>query len=86
MRARERAPLIESPTKVMCVDYFQYPYPFGKYDQIYVPEYNSGAMENVGAVTFNERELFRDPPTGKHTRDPRVESAGVHKEQCCKRV
>lgn len=29
-------------------------YPFNKYDQIFVPEYNSGAMENVGAVTFNE--------------------------------
>ncbi|UOE45306.1 aminopeptidase N [Agromyces larvae] len=34
-------------------------YPFGKYDQIFVPEYNWGAMENVGAVTFNEGYLFR---------------------------
>ena len=38
-------------------------YPFGKYDQIFVPEFNSGAMENVGAVTFNEGMVFRDPPT-----------------------
>ena len=38
-------------------------YPFGKYDQIFVPEFNSGAMENVGAVTFNECMVFRDPPT-----------------------
>lgn len=45
------------------VDYFEQPYPFGKYDQIFVPEYNSGAMENVGAVTFNESQVFRDPPT-----------------------
>jgi len=44
-------------------DYFQQPYPFGKYDQIFVPEFNSGAMENVGAVTFNEAQVFRDPPT-----------------------
>jgi len=44
-------------------DYFGQPYPFGKYDQIFVPEYNSGAMENVGAVTFNESQVFRDPPT-----------------------
>ena len=28
-----------------------------------MPEYNSGAMENVGAVTYNEAYLFRDPPT-----------------------
>ena len=33
---------------------FGVPYPYGKYDQIFVPEYNWGAMENVGAVTFNE--------------------------------
>ncbi|HVM31306.1 MAG TPA: aminopeptidase N [Candidatus Limnocylindrales bacterium] len=44
-------------------DLFDQPYPFAKYDQIFVPEYNSGAMENVGAVTYNEAYLFRDPPT-----------------------
>lgn len=38
---------------------FDVPYPYGKYDQIFVPEYNWGAMENVGAVTFNESYLFR---------------------------
>ncbi|KRE30252.1 aminopeptidase N [Agromyces sp. Soil535] len=38
---------------------FGAPYPYGKYDQIFVPEYNWGAMENVGAVTFNESYLFR---------------------------
>lgn len=38
---------------------FGVPYPYGKYDQIFVPEYNWGAMENVGAVTFNEGYLFR---------------------------
>ncbi len=38
---------------------FSYPYPFEKYDQLYVPEFNSGAMENAGAVTFNEQYLFR---------------------------
>ncbi|PWC03998.1 aminopeptidase N [Agromyces badenianii] len=38
---------------------FGVPYPYGKYDQIFVPEYNWGAMENVGAVTFNESYLFR---------------------------
>ena len=30
------------------------PYPFGKYDQVFVPEFNFGAMENPGVVTFRE--------------------------------
>ena len=42
---------------------FEQPYPFAKYDQVFVPEYNSGAMENVGCVTYNEAYLFRDPAT-----------------------
>lgn len=40
------------------------PYPWGsKYDQIFVPEYNLGAMENPGLVTFTEAYLFRSPAT-----------------------
>ena len=31
---------------------FDMPYPFGKYDQLFVPEYNAGAMENAGCVTL----------------------------------
>jgi aminopeptidase N len=42
---------------------FDYPYPFGKYDQLFVPEFNSGAMENLGCVTFNEEFLFRSKVT-----------------------
>jgi aminopeptidase N len=38
---------------------FDYPYPFGKYDQLFVPEYNMGAMENAGAVTFRDEYLPR---------------------------
>ena len=39
-------------------------YPWGpKYDQIFVPEYNLGAMENPGLVTFTESYLFRSPAT-----------------------
>jgi aminopeptidase N len=49
-------------------DFFDFPYPFGKYDQIFVPEFNSGAMENVGAVTHNEFMVFRDPPTDSQRR------------------
>ncbi|KAL4479608.1 hypothetical protein ABPG72_004204 [Tetrahymena utriculariae] len=40
--------------------FFQYKYPFTKYDQIFCPEFNSGAMENVGAVTFNDKFLFQE--------------------------
>jgi aminopeptidase N len=38
---------------------FDYAFPFTKYDQIFTPEYNMGAMENAGAVTFNEKYVFR---------------------------
>ncbi|OKA12329.1 aminopeptidase N [Rhodococcus erythropolis] len=44
-------------------EYFDYPYPFGKYDQIFVPEYNLGAMENPGLVTFTEAYVFRGSAT-----------------------
>ncbi|MGW2544052.1 aminopeptidase N, partial [Kitasatospora sp. NPDC001574] len=42
---------------------FDYPYPFGKYDQAFVPEYNIGAMENPGCVTFREEFVFRSRVT-----------------------
>ncbi|WP_345263920.1 aminopeptidase N [Nocardioides nanhaiensis] len=38
---------------------FDYPYPFEKYDQLYVPEYNMGAMENAGCVTLRDEYLPR---------------------------
>ncbi|MDL5350247.1 aminopeptidase N [Microbacterium sp. zg-YB36] len=44
-------------------DAFDYPYPWGKYDQIFVPEYNLGAMENPGLVTFSEGFVFRGAAT-----------------------
>jgi len=44
-------------------DAFEYPYPWGKYDQIFVPEYNIGAMENPGLVTFTESYIFRGAST-----------------------
>ncbi|MBD8466612.1 aminopeptidase N [Plantibacter sp. CFBP 8798] len=42
---------------------FAYPYPFEKYDQLFVPEFNAGAMENAGAVTFTETYVFRSKVT-----------------------
>jgi aminopeptidase N len=38
-------------------------YPFGKYDQAFVPELNFGAMENPGCVTFRDEFLFRSAVT-----------------------
>lgn len=42
---------------------FGAPYPFSKYDQLFVPEFNAGAMENAGAVTFLESYVFRSKVT-----------------------
>ncbi|MFW0168974.1 aminopeptidase N [Rothia sp. P4278] len=42
---------------------FKTPYPFEKYDQLFVPEFNAGAMENAGAVTFLESYIFRSKVT-----------------------
>ena len=44
-------------------DRYDIPYPFTKYDQIFVPEYNAGAMENAGCVTFRDQYIFRTRPT-----------------------
>ncbi|ALE92106.1 aminopeptidase [Arthrobacter alpinus] len=44
-------------------DLFDYPYPFGKYDQAFVPEYNLGAMENPGLVTFTEHYIHTSRAT-----------------------
>ncbi|GER22059.1 aminopeptidase N [Zafaria cholistanensis] len=44
-------------------DLFGYPYPWGKYDQAFVPEYNLGAMENPGLVTFTESYVFTSRAT-----------------------
>ncbi|UCM88089.1 aminopeptidase N [Streptomyces marincola] len=44
-------------------EHFDYPYPFGTYDQAFVPEYNIGAMENPGLVTFREEYVFRGRTT-----------------------
>lgn len=50
---------------------FDFPYPFTKYDQLWVPDFNAGAMENAGAVTFTENYIFRSAVTDA-TRERRV--------------
>jgi aminopeptidase N len=54
-------------------EYFEQPYPFVKYDQLVVPDFNSGAMENLGAVTFNETFVSR----GVKTRVERIRHGNV---------
>ena len=48
-------------------------YPFSKYDQLFVPEYKSGAMENAGCVTFVEAYVFRSRVTDAY-RESRAET------------
>jgi aminopeptidase N len=48
---------------------FGYPYPYAKYDQVIVPDFNAGAMENAAAVTFSERMVHRTKPTTDERRD-----------------
>ncbi len=50
---------------------FGRPYPFTKYDQLFVPEFNAGAMENAGCVTFFEDYVFRSKVT-QAARDARA--------------
>ncbi len=45
-------------------EFFGYPYPYAKYDQILLADFNAGAMENIGAVTFNDAtHIFRGVTT-----------------------
>ncbi len=50
-----------------CLDFyteeFGFEYPFDEYDQVFVPEFNAGAMENPGCVTFHEMYIFRSRAT-----------------------
>jgi aminopeptidase N len=48
---------------------FAYPYPYSKFDEVIVPDFNAGAMENVAAITFSERFIHRSSPTLDERRD-----------------
>ena len=54
-------------------DTFGVRYPFGKYDQLFVPEFKAGAMENAGCVTFVEAYVFRSRVTDSN-RESRAET------------
>ena len=69
---------IDPPGLRLLLGPFDQPYPFAKYDQLFVPEFNAGAMENVGAVTFHDglpvpRPAHRDAaPDAGRGRPPRA--------------
>jgi alanyl aminopeptidase len=52
---------ISPPLLQALEDYFDMPYPYAKLDQLAVPEFNFGAMENVGLITYRDTALLRDP-------------------------
>ena len=71
-RVARAAPARRRPSSMLettraCFDYyhrlFGIRYPFGEYHQVFVPEFNAGAMENPGCVTFRDTMVFRGAAT-----------------------
>jgi aminopeptidase N len=58
-RDRAELELVTKQGLAFFEDAFGFPYPFEKFDQLYVPEYNMAGMENAGAVTIRDEYLFR---------------------------
>ncbi len=59
-------------------DYFGIPYPYAKLDQIAVPEYVYGAMENAGLITYTDRLLLMDPEKPSFTTRRRLANVMAH--------
>ncbi|MFL5274612.1 MAG: M1 family metallopeptidase [Anaeromyxobacteraceae bacterium] len=59
-------------------DYFGLPYGFGKLDQVGVPDFEAGAMENAGLITFREAALLLDPATASLGVKKRVSEVVTH--------
>jgi puromycin-sensitive aminopeptidase len=59
-------------------DYFGVPYAFGKVDQVGLPEFEAGAMENAGLITYREVALLLDPATASLAQKKRVAEVVTH--------
>ena len=59
-------------------EYFGIPYPYAKLDQIAVPEYVYGAMENAGLITYTDRLLLMDPEKPAFTTRRRLANVMAH--------
>ncbi len=76
--AAARSPPTSTPTPTIldvtraCFDRyhekFDEPYPFDSYDQAFVPEFDAGAMENPGLVTFRDEFVYRSAVTDTERR------------------
>lgn len=69
---------ISPPLLQALEDYFDIPYPYAKLDQIAVPEFNFGAMENVGLITYRDTALLRDPKALTLSQKQRLASIIAH--------
>lgn len=58
--------------------YFGVPYPYAKYDQVAVPGFDAGAMENVGLVLFRQNLLLMDPATASWNQEKLVAKVIAH--------
>ncbi len=59
-------------------DYYGIPYPGDKLDLIAIPDFASGAMENLGAITFRETALLLDQRTATHEEQGRIADVVAH--------
>jgi puromycin-sensitive aminopeptidase len=59
-------------------DYYGIPYPSDKLDLLAIPDFASGAMENLGAITFRETALLVDPHTSTHAERERIADVVAH--------
>lgn len=59
-------------------DYFGLPYPYGKYDQVAVPGFDAGAMENVGLVLFRQNLLLMDAGSASWNQEKLIAKVIAH--------
>jgi puromycin-sensitive aminopeptidase len=73
-KARLAAPALDAAVHALRYfsDYFGLPYPGSKLDLAGIPDFASGAMENLGCVTFREAILLADPATASRTEMERM--------------
>ncbi len=69
---------IASASLAFFQDYYGIPYPGDKLDLLAIPDFASGAMENLGAITFRETALLVDLRTGTHAELERVADVVAH--------
>lgn len=59
-------------------EYFGIPYPYAKLDQLAVPEYVYGAMENAGLITYTDRLLLMDAERPSFNQRRRLANVMTH--------